>query len=89
MVLTAPTFRRKKGEFDYLSYLEAVSPLAGGLNVKPIEGATHSFAEGPSKEMVRMYIEQWLHDHFGMTSKAATGIGQGFDGCGLVAHAYE
>lgn len=64
LVLTAPSLRANPRDFDYLTYLLARSPNPGLITVESIEGAPHSFAEGPGKDGVRKHIDAWLTKQF-------------------------
>jgi hypothetical protein len=61
LVLTAFASKPALGEFDYLSYLQPTAHGKDGIAFHVVEGATHAFLEGRTKEMVREYAEGWLH----------------------------
>jgi pimeloyl-ACP methyl ester carboxylesterase len=71
LALTAPSFRAKGAEFDYLGYLQTPLDRERRIIVQSIENTPHSFAEGPGKEGVRKHSEQWLREFFPLTSRQA------------------
>lgn len=83
LVLTAPSFRAKAGQFDYLGYLQSCKGRNNRVEITPIEGTPHSFAEGPGKEAVRGRIEEWLSDYFPLEAYPE----EGASGNGLTATA--
>lgn len=70
LVLRSPLSTPKPGEFDYITDLQPLSDRNCRVRIQPIEGATHSFAERPSKEAVLRHTEQWLNAWFSLTTCA-------------------
>jgi pimeloyl-ACP methyl ester carboxylesterase len=52
------------GEFDYLSFVAGLGGSRRRVDVKVIEGTTHSFADQTGREVVRRYTGSWLGEYF-------------------------
>jgi pimeloyl-ACP methyl ester carboxylesterase len=52
------------GEFDYLAHLVGLGGSRGRIDVKVIEGTSHSFADQAGRSAVRSYIGSWLGEYF-------------------------
>jgi pimeloyl-ACP methyl ester carboxylesterase len=52
------------GEFDYLSHLVGLGGSRGRIELKVIEGTSHSFADQAGRSTVRSYIGSWLVEYF-------------------------
>ncbi len=52
------------GEFDYLEYVLRLGGNHSRVEVKVIEGASHSFADPAGRLAVRRYTESWLNQYF-------------------------
>jgi pimeloyl-ACP methyl ester carboxylesterase len=77
LLLKAPSvkaegIRPRVGEFDYLSYLQALSGRGSRVAVKFIGGTNHSFADSLGRAAVREHTEQWLNAHFPSVEREAT-----------------
>lgn len=64
LVMSSPWSKPKVGSFDYFSYLLTASDRRARIDAEVIDDTTHNFAEGPGKEAVRRYTEQWLSANF-------------------------
>ena len=64
LILSARRPRSRSGEFDYLSYLQALSDRGNHMIVKFIEGTNHSFADNLGRTAVCRHSEQWLNSYF-------------------------
>jgi pimeloyl-ACP methyl ester carboxylesterase len=65
LVLKAPALKArgiqpKRGEFDYLNYVQGLSGRGSQIVVRYIEGTNHSFADGLGRIAVRQHTERWL-----------------------------
>ncbi len=72
LVLRSPAYAPRAGGFDYIDYLQRRAPRGSRISLKPVEGATHAFAERKSKEPVGKYAEEWLHACFPLTKYTET-----------------
>jgi pimeloyl-ACP methyl ester carboxylesterase len=75
LVIKAPSLRARGikprlGEFDYLSYLEAMAGRNSRIVVKFIEGTNHSFADVVGRVAIRQHTEDWLNACFPTTGAA-------------------
>jgi pimeloyl-ACP methyl ester carboxylesterase len=52
------------GEFDYLAYVTGLGGSRRCVDIKVIEGTTHSFADLAGRMAVRRYTESWLAEYF-------------------------
>jgi pimeloyl-ACP methyl ester carboxylesterase len=52
------------GEFDYISYVAGIGGSRRRVDIKVIEGSTHSFADRAGRSTVRRYIDCWLGEYF-------------------------
>jgi pimeloyl-ACP methyl ester carboxylesterase len=52
------------GEFDYLTYVVEIAGSRGRVDIKVIEGTTHSFADRAGQLAVLRYTESWLGEYF-------------------------
>jgi pimeloyl-ACP methyl ester carboxylesterase len=52
------------GEFDYLTYVAGIGGSRRRVDIKVIEGTTHSFADRVGRLAVRRYTESWLSEYF-------------------------
>jgi len=52
------------GEFDYLTYVAGIGGSRSRVDIKVIEGTTHSFADQTGRSAVRRYTESWLGEYF-------------------------
>jgi pimeloyl-ACP methyl ester carboxylesterase len=52
------------GEFDYLTYVAGIGGSRRRVDIKVIEGTTHSFADRGGRLAVRRYTESWLDEYF-------------------------
>lgn len=52
------------GEFDYLAHLVGLGGSRSRIDLKVIEGTSHSFADQAGRSAVRRYIEFWLCEYF-------------------------
>jgi pimeloyl-ACP methyl ester carboxylesterase len=69
LVLKAPSLRSRDfkpgiGEFDYLSYLQAMSGGRSRVAVEYIENTNHSFADDRGRAAVLENLQKWLDHHF-------------------------
>jgi pimeloyl-ACP methyl ester carboxylesterase len=52
------------GEFDYLAHLVGLGGSRGRIDLKVIEGTSHSFADQEGRSAVRRHIGSWLGEYF-------------------------
>jgi pimeloyl-ACP methyl ester carboxylesterase len=52
------------GEFDYLTYVAGIGGSRRRVDIKVIEGTTHSFADQTGRLAVRRSTESWLDEYF-------------------------
>jgi alpha-beta hydrolase superfamily lysophospholipase len=64
LVLRSHSYAPRAGGFDYLAYLERHSSGCLRLTLKPVDGASHAFAERVSIETVAKLAEEWLSTCF-------------------------
>ena len=57
------------GEFDYLAHLVGIGGSRGRIDLRVIEGTSHSFADQAGRAKVRSYIGTWLGENFPQTVK--------------------
>jgi pimeloyl-ACP methyl ester carboxylesterase len=67
LVLKASAPNPRVGDFDYLRYVQLISPLNQRVEIKHIEGTNHSFVKGTGKEAVAGHTGQWLGAYFPLT----------------------
>jgi pimeloyl-ACP methyl ester carboxylesterase len=52
------------GEFDYISYVAGIGGSRRRVDIKVIEGTTHSFADRAGRLAVLRYTDSWLGEYF-------------------------
>jgi pimeloyl-ACP methyl ester carboxylesterase len=52
------------GEFDYLTYIAGIGGDRRLVDIKVIDGTTHSFADPAGRLAVRRHTESWLGEYF-------------------------
>lgn len=52
------------GEFDYLTYMAGIGGNRRRVDIKVIEGTTHSFADPAGRLAVQRHTESWLGEYF-------------------------
>jgi hypothetical protein len=60
LILRSPSYAPRAGGFDYVDYLQQHAPRGSRISRKPVETASHAFAERKSKEPVARYADEWL-----------------------------
>jgi alpha-beta hydrolase superfamily lysophospholipase len=64
LVLRSDSYAPRAGRFDYIDYLAHHSSRGLRMTLKPVDGASHAFAERVSIEAVAKSAEEWLNTCF-------------------------
>lgn len=60
----APDLKPRRGEFDYLSYLQRLAGRESRTAIQFIEGTNHSFSDATGRAAVLQHTERWLSEYF-------------------------